>query len=60
MLRKVEINCLSCDAVFSITHEMDEDFYFVSGCPFCLAELDECEEPITYKYDDDEESWVTI
>jgi len=60
MLRKIEVSCTSCDAVFSINHDMDDEVYIVKGCPFCVTELDDAEEPITYKWDEDEETWVTI
>ena len=33
--------CESCEAVFKIMHSMDEKFYEIKYCPFCMADLDE-------------------
>lgn len=33
--------CVECDAVFKIKHELDTDYYRVMHCPFCGAEMDE-------------------
>ena len=35
------IVCESCDAEFSIKHNMDKRLYNIVHCPFCGAELDE-------------------
>ena len=34
------IVCLSCDAEFSIKHNMDKRLYNIVYCPFCGEELD--------------------
>ena len=34
------IVCLSCDAEFSIKHNMDKRLYNIVDCPFCGEELD--------------------
>lgn len=44
--------CLSCEAEFSIRHDMDDYHYKVEFCPFCGETLDEEE---TFEFDDDEE-----
>ena len=47
MFQKV-IACESCDAEFTIKHDMMEESYIVSFCPFCgedvLLEEDESDE----------------
>ena len=58
MLKKVEISCPGCEAVFSVLHDMDEESYRVQGCPFCLDEITDPEEMNIYEYDEDEETWV--
>jgi DNA-directed RNA polymerase subunit RPC12/RpoP len=32
--------CTSCDAEFMLKHDMDEDYYEVTACPFCGAEVE--------------------
>jgi rRNA maturation endonuclease Nob1 len=33
--------CVECDAVFKIKHDLDRDYYTVGFCPFCGSEIDE-------------------
>lgn len=33
--------CVECDAVFKIKHDLDGDYYTVGFCPFCGSEIDE-------------------
>jgi hypothetical protein len=40
MARK-QFECLECDAVFKIKHDMDESYYQVTYCAFCGTEIDE-------------------
>ena len=49
------IVCLSCDAEFSIKHNMDKRLYNIVHCPFCGAELDNDMEDEVMAYDDDYE-----
>ena len=45
--------CESCEAVFKIMHIMDEKFYKIKYCPFCMTDLDEeLEDDLEY-YEDD-------
>jgi predicted RNA-binding Zn-ribbon protein involved in translation (DUF1610 family) len=44
--------CLSCEAEFSIRHDMDDYHYKVEFCPFCGETLDEEE---TFEFDDEED-----
>lgn len=37
---KQRCECSSCDALFWVEHDMDEQFYPVTNCPFCGDELD--------------------
>lgn len=32
--------CTDCDAEFMMKHDMDEDYYKVTMCPFCGAEVE--------------------
>tara|TARA_B100000085_G_scaffold123831_1_gene112701 strand:- start:718 stop:876 length:159 start_codon:yes stop_codon:yes gene_type:complete len=49
------IVCESCDAEFSIKHNMDKRLYNIVHCPFCGAELDNDMEDEVMDYDDDYE-----
>ena len=49
------IVCESCDAEFSIKHNMDKRLYNILHCPFCGAELDNDMEDEVMDYDDDYE-----
>jgi hypothetical protein len=42
--------CIECDAIFKITHNLDEDYYTVTNCPFCGASIDD-----NLEDDDDED-----
>jgi PHP family Zn ribbon phosphoesterase len=33
--------CIECEAVFNLKFDLDDDYYNVSYCPFCGAEMDE-------------------
>jgi uncharacterized CHY-type Zn-finger protein len=33
------IVCDSCEAEFSIRHNMNEDYYFIKYCPFCKSRI---------------------
>ncbi len=47
------IVCLSCDAEFSIKHNMDKRLYNIEHCPFCSEELDnDMEDEVEYDEDD--------
>ena len=47
------IVCESCDAEFSIKHNMDKRLYNIVHCPFCGAELDnDMEDEVMDYYDD--------
>lgn len=32
--------CVECDAVFKISHQLDEAYYEITNCPFCGAEIE--------------------
>ena len=49
------IVCESCDAEFSIKHNMDKRLYNIVHCPFCGSELDNDMEDEVMDYDDDYE-----
>jgi hypothetical protein len=36
--------CVLCEADFTLRHDMDEDHYRITFCPFCGEELDNEEE----------------
>ena len=46
-----ELECVSCDALFFVEHEMDEKYYRVTHCPFCGSEI----ENEGYEFEDDED-----
>lgn len=33
------LECFSCEAVFAVDHEMDEEEYEVIYCPFCSEKV---------------------
>ena len=47
-----EIECFSCDAVYTVDHDLDTDYYKVKHCPFCGTEM-ETEEEVSW----DDEDW---
>ena len=47
---KSKHECVECDAVFTISHHLDETYYEVTNCPFCGAEIEHDDQD-----DDDEE-----
>jgi DNA-directed RNA polymerase subunit RPC12/RpoP len=47
-----EYECSSCNAVFSVDHDMDGRYYRVSHCPFCGEEIEQEQ----YDFDPDQES----
>jgi hypothetical protein len=49
--RKIE--CISCEAVFTILYNMDDNFYEVKYCAFCSEELEFTDELEV----EDEEGW---
>ena len=51
MMHKI-IVCASCEAEFTLRHDMDDDHYRIEYCPFCGEMLEDDEE---YEYDIDEE-----
>ena len=43
-----EIECFSCDAVFTVDHDLDDDYYKVKHCPFCGTKVAEDEEDLSW------------
>jgi hypothetical protein len=39
MAVKVNIACSECEATATVKHDLDEEVYTVSNCPFCGAEI---------------------
>lgn len=39
-----KFTCVECDAIFKVTHSLDDSYYEVMFCPFCSAGLDDEEE----------------
>ena len=48
------LECVSCEAMFTVKHSMDVEFYTVEHCPFCGDELDI---EVGLEYDDEEEDY---
>lgn len=46
--------CSSCEAEFTLRHDMDDDHYRVEYCPFC-GEMLEDDEDYEYEINDEEE-----
>jgi rRNA maturation endonuclease Nob1 len=36
-----EQECFSCDAIFEVAHDNDEEYYKVKYCPFCGTQIEE-------------------
>jgi NAD-dependent SIR2 family protein deacetylase len=34
-----ETECHSCDAIFLVEHELEEEYYIVKDCPFCATQI---------------------
>jgi len=48
-----EQECFSCDAVFLVEHELDEEYYKTKFCPFCGTKI--AEEDLDWNdWDEDE------
>jgi hypothetical protein len=45
-------SCLSCEAEFSLKHDMDDYHYKIEFCPFCGETLDEEE---NFEFDEEED-----
>jgi hypothetical protein len=43
-----EIECFSCDAVFTVDHDLDTEYYKVKHCPFCGTTVIDEEEDVTW------------
>lgn len=55
-MAKKLIVCEYCDAEYKVQHNMDEEYYTIRGCPFCLAETSEEDfELMSYDEDEDED-----
>ncbi len=49
-----EQECFSCDAVFTVDHDLDTEYYKVKHCPFCGTEMETEEELNWDDWDEDE------
>ncbi len=49
------IECVHCDGVCTIEHELEHDFYKIQYCPFCGEELELEEEYHIEDFEDSEE-----
>ena len=50
-MAKKTIFCNHCDASYSVSYEMDSEFYTPTYCPFCGEEITD----LDYNIDEDEE-----
>jgi|TARA_R110000744_G_scaffold17549_5_gene47478 hypothetical protein len=39
-MKKIRVECSSCEGVGSFLHDLDHTFYNVEFCPFCGEELE--------------------
>ena len=43
-----EMECFSCDAVFTVDPDLDDDYYKVKHCTFCGTKVTEDEEDLSW------------
>jgi DNA-directed RNA polymerase subunit RPC12/RpoP len=43
-----ELECVSCDAIFTVDHDLDDDYYKVQHCPFCGSKIVEDEDTVIW------------
>lgn len=48
-----ELECWSCDAVFTVDHDLDSEYYRVKHCPFCGSSIEDEEDLEDPLWDDD-------
>ena len=48
------IVCDSCEAEFSIKHNLNELYYSIEGCPFCASAIDDPDFEDEIEWNDDE------
>ena len=51
----MRVECVHCEGVCKVNHELDHDFYNVKFCPFCGEELELEEEYHIEDFEDSEE-----
>lgn len=49
-----EQECFSCDAVFLVEHDLNEEYYKTTYCPFCGTKIAEEEDLNWDEWDEDE------
>lgn len=54
MSRKL-LQCDDCEASFELKHDLDENYYSVTYCPFCATKLDLQDD--LYEPAEDEDEW---
>ena len=40
-MKNKHFECVNCEAVFRLGHDLDSDYYKIEYCPFCGDVLDE-------------------
>ena len=50
MAKPKQYFCTDCDAEFKLSHDMDPDYFTVSMCPLCGAEVEHEEEDYEEEY----------
>jgi len=48
----MRVECVHCEGVCTVNHELDHDFYKITFCPFCGEELNEELEDELEDYED--------
>ena len=51
-MKNKHFECVNCEAVFRIGHDLDTNYYQIQHCPFCGDSLDEDQ---NYDIEDPEE-----
>ena len=50
-MRKI-LQCEDCEASFEIKHDLDDNYYEISYCPFCASKI-----TLEDDLEDEEEEW---
>jgi rRNA maturation endonuclease Nob1 len=55
MAKNKHHECIECDAVFKIKHDLEENHYKVEFCPFCGSAIEEVDEEQYEDLDNEDE-----
>ena len=52
---KEKLSCIHCEAVFTISHDMDENYFEITMCPFCGGEASIEEDDVDFLDNEEEQ-----